>query len=125
MSKANSLGMVHLREYLVSARQRTESRAEASRREDQVLPQVRRIAEALRERGIIVAFNRGLSKFKIDMALTIPEMGNRWLVAVLFDSEEWSERPLAIDRDALPVTILEKVMKWQRVARVWMPSLRT
>lgn len=124
MSKANSLGMVHLREYLVSARQRTESRAEASRREDQVLPQVRRIADALRDRGIIVAFNRGLSKFKVDMALTTPEMGNRWLVAVLFDTEEWSERPLAIDRDALPVTILEKVMKWQRVARVWMPSLR-
>jgi hypothetical protein len=45
-------------------------------------------------------------------------------VAVLFDSEEWSKRPLAIDRDALPVTVLENVMKWQRVARVWMPSLR-
>jgi len=124
MSNAHSLGMVHLREYLMSARNRSENRGEASQREGQVLPQVKRIAEVLRDRGIIVGFNRGLSKFKIDMALTLPQMGNRWLVAVLFDSEEWSERPLAIDRDALPVTILEKVMKWQRVARVWMPSLR-
>lgn len=124
MRNANSLGMVHLREYLVAARNRSENRAEASQREVQVLPQVRRIADSLRDRGIIVGFSRGLSKFKIDMALTLPHMVNRWFVAVLFDSEEWSERPLAIDRDALPVTILEKVMKWQRVARVWMPSLR-
>ena len=57
---------------------------------------------------------------KIVKALALPQMGDRWPVAVLFDSEEWSERPLAIDRDALPVTIFEKVMKWQRVARVWM-----
>jgi len=124
MASASPLGMVHLREYLVSARNRTENRAESSQRQDEVLPQVKRIAEALHDRGIVVGFNRGLSKFKIDMALTLPEMGDSWLVAVLFDSEEWSGRPLAIDRDALPAIILEKVMKWQRVARVWMPSLR-
>ena len=124
MASASALGMVHLREYLFAARNRIENRAVVSQTEDQVLPQVKRIAEELRSRGIIVGFNRGLSKFKIDMALTLPEMGNRWLVAVLFDSEEWSKRPLAIDRDALPVTVLENVMKWQRVARVWMPSLR-
>ena len=49
-----------------------------------------------------------MSKFKIDMAITTPEMEGRWLVAALFDSEEWSERPLVIDRDALPETILTK-----------------
>ena len=124
MGNANSLGMVHLRNYLSAARDRTEDRVQASKLEEAVLPQVARIADTLRERGLIVAFNRGLSKFKIDMAITTPEMGDLWLVAVLFDSEEWSERPLAIDRDALPVTILEHVMRWQRVARVWMPSLR-
>lgn len=58
------------------------------------------------------------------MALTLPEFDEKWLVAVLFDGEEWSERPLAIDRDALPVIVLENVMSWRRVARVWMPSLR-
>ena len=124
MSKATSEGMVHFREYLVAARNRSENRPAVSRSQGQVLPQVKQIAAALGDRGITVAFNRGLSKFKIDMALTLPEMGDRWLVAVLFDSEEWSERPLAIDRDALPAIILEKVMKWQRIARVWMPSLR-
>jgi hypothetical protein len=58
------------------------------------------------------------------MALSLPEFGDKWLVAVLFDGEEWSERPLAIDRDALPIMVLEGVMSWRRVARVWMPSLR-
>ena len=124
MGNANSLGMVHLRNYLSAARDRAADREEAKELEDAVLPQVKHIADTLRDRGLIVAFNRGMSKFKIDMAITTPEMGDRWLVAALFDSEEWSERPLAIDRDALPVMILENVMKWQRVVRVWMPSLR-
>ena len=124
MGNATSLGMSHLRDYLIAARNRSERSEISDNHEGLVLPQVQRIADVLRERGIVVAFNRGMSKFKIDMALTLPHLNNRWLVAVLFDSEEWSERPLAIDRDALPITILEKVMNWQRVARVWMPSLR-
>lgn len=124
MGNANSLGMVHLREYLNSARARSAERAEAHQLEQAHLPQVQHIADALRERGLIVTLNRGMSKFKIDMAITTPEMEGRWLVAALFDSEEWSERPLVIDRDALPETILTKIMRWQRVVRVWMPSLR-
>jgi|694.fasta_scaffold43490_2 hypothetical protein len=124
MKNATSLGMNHLRDYLSAARNRSEKSEVSNEGDGLVLPQVKRIADALRERGIVVAFNRGMSKFKVDLALTLPHLNNKWLVAVLFDSEEWSERPLAIDRDALPVTILENVMKWQRVARVWMPSLR-
>jgi hypothetical protein len=89
-----------------------------------VTPQIAQVAEKLRERGVKVEVGMGLSNFKIDMALTLQEFGDRWLVAVLFDGEEWSERPLAIDRDALPIIVLENVMNWRRVVRVWMPSLR-
>lgn len=130
MSAAKSLGMVHLREYLTAAKRIQGVRDSSERTQRQISsgykchPQVARVADRLRERGIIVEVGRGLSNFKIDLALTLPEMGDEWLVAVLFDGEEWSERPLAIDRDALPVAVLENVMSWRRVARVWMPSLR-
>ena len=124
MSGAKSLGMIHLREYLKSSRRREVRERPVGSKESIVAPQIAHVAERLRERGIKVEVGRGLSNFKIDMALTLPEFGDKWLVAVLFDGEEWSERPLAIDRDALPVMVLEGVMSWRRVARVWMPSLR-
>ena len=124
MGSAKSLGMVHLREYLKAARRREARERMAGSGQYVVTPQIAQVAERLRERGIKVEVGMGLSNFKIDMALTLPEFGEKWLVAVLFDGEEWSERPLAIDRDALPVIVLEGVMSWRRVARVWMPSLR-
>jgi len=116
--------MIHLREYLKAARRREGHERMLSGGNDIISPQIEQVAERLRERGIKVEIGRGLSNFKIDMALTLPEFGDKYLVAVLFDGEEWSERPLAIDRDALPIMVLEGVMSWRRVARVWMPSLR-
>jgi len=124
MGAAKSLGMVHLREYLKSARRREAREQVVGSRDYPTTPQIVQVAERLRERGIKVEIGLGLSNFKIDLALTLPELGDKWLVAVLFDGEEWSERPLAIDRDALPIMVLENVMSWRRVARVWMPSLR-
>jgi hypothetical protein len=124
MGSAKSLGMVHLREYLKAARRREARERMVSSGQYAVTPQIAQVAERLRDRGVKVEVGMGLSNFKIDMALTLPEFGEKWLVAVLFDGEEWSERPLAIDRDALPVIVLEGVMSWRRVARVWMPSLR-
>jgi hypothetical protein len=124
LSAAKSLGMVHLREYLKAARRRESRDSSAQSTRYVTTPQIQQLAERLRERGIVVEVGLGLSNFKIDLALTLPELGEKWLVAVLFDSEEWSERPLAIDRDALPSIVLEGVMSWRRVARVWMPALR-
>lgn len=124
MEGARSLGMVHLRDYLKVARRREARERMPGSGQYSLTPQIAHVAEKLRERGIKVEVGLGLSNFKIDMALTLPEFGDNWLVAVLFDGEEWSERPLAIDRDALPVIVLENVMNWRRVARVWMPALR-
>jgi KaiC/GvpD/RAD55 family RecA-like ATPase len=124
MRLAKSLGMVHLRDYLIAARRREARERAASSGQYSVTPQIAQVAEKLRERGVKVEVGMGLSNFKIDMALTLQEFEDRWLVAVLFDGEEWSERPLAIDRDALPIIVLENVMNWRRVVRVWMPSLR-
>jgi hypothetical protein len=124
MASAKSLGMVHLREYLKAARRRENRDRPLSPARYAVAPQIAEVARRLRERGLTVEEGMGLSNFKIDMALTLPEFGDKWLVAVLFDGEQWSERPLAIDRDAVPMTVLQGVMGWRRVARVWMPSLR-
>lgn len=124
MGGAKSLGMVHLREYLKSARRRSARDQVLDLNKVALTPQMLQIADKLRERGIKVEVGLGLSNFKVDMALTLPEFGDTWLVAVLFDGVEWSERPLAIDRDALPTIVLEEVMSWRKVARVWMPSLR-
>jgi len=124
MADAKSLGMVHLREYLRAAEMRATRRKSLSTAPYSILPQVKIISDRLEQRGIKVQIGHGLSNFKIDLALTLPELGDKWLVAVLFDGEEWSQRPLAIDRDALPVTVLENVMNWRRVARVWMPAIR-
>jgi hypothetical protein len=124
MNAAKTLGMIHLREYLKAARRRESRERMMGGAKEVITPQIEQVAVRLRERGIKVEIGRGLSNFKIDMALTLPEFGDKWLVAVLFDGEEWSERPLAIDRDALPIMVLEGVMNWRRVARVWMPSLR-
>jgi hypothetical protein len=121
---ATSEGMVHLREYLFSARQRSKRELVETSHEPNVAPQVREIARMLEDKGVLVKRNLGLSEFKIDLALTLPSHPDEWLVAVLIDSEKWSERSLAVDRDALPMIILEKIMRWQRVARVWVPSVR-
>lgn len=124
MSGATSLGMVHLREYLQHAARRGSGRPEIDSSKKVINQQALQIASRLEERGIKVLAGLGASKFKIDLALSLPELDGRWLVAVLIDSAEWSQRPLVVDRDALPVTILEKVMGWPRVARVWMPAWR-
>ena len=124
MGAAKSLGMVHLREYLKAARRREARERMVGSGKYVPTPQIAQVAERLEARGVKVEVGLGLSNFKIDMALSLPEFGDKWLVAVLFDGEEWSERPLAIDRDALPIIVLENVMSWRRVARVWMPSLR-
>lgn len=124
MKGANSLGMLHLKDYMFAARTRAGREQDESSSGGPVAWQVKEIADRLRSKGVIVAVNRGMSDFKIDLALTLPSHPDEWLVAAMFDSELWSRRPLAIDRDALPAIVLEKVMRWQRVTRVWMPSIR-
>ena len=94
-------------------------------RNDSAAEQGNRVADLaarLRERGLRVEVRRGMSAFKVDLALSLPELPDRWLVAVLIDGSEWNSRILVADRDALPTLILKDMMGWPRVARVWLPS---
>jgi hypothetical protein len=79
------------------------------------------IATALRERGLRVQENVGLSSFRIDIAVAGPD-DDEWLVAVLLDGPGWAARRTVFDRDALPSTVLRNAMGWARVERIWFPS---
>jgi hypothetical protein len=79
------------------------------------------ISEALKAEGIRVGERVGLSRFKVDLALgRAGEDG--WRVAVLLDGPTWAETKSTYEREVLPLTILDKVRRWQAVVRIWLPS---
>ena len=126
--RTGALGMKHLKEYLQMARAfstptRSEVAAEAPSAGSLDI-HTAQIAEALEAKGLIVSPGVGLSGFKVDIALTLPEGRDRWLVGVLLDGPQWADRPTAIDRDSLPVAVLCNKMGWKRVTRIWLPSWR-
>jgi len=126
--RTSALGMKHLKEYLQMARAfATPSRSDVAAingSTGQIDTHTDQIAKAFEAQGLIVGPGVGLSGFKVDIALTVPEARDRWLVGVLLDGQQWADRPTAIDRDSLPVAVLCNKMGWKRVARVWLPSWR-
>jgi hypothetical protein len=126
MADAKSLGMVHLYEYLQLARAAAGGSRPESNVPSPVADDLHRtlVADKLRERGLIVRVGHGLSSFKVDLAVTLPGYEDRWLVGILLDGKVWASRPLALDRDALPVNVLQNMMGWKRIARIWLPSWR-
>ena len=126
LSRATSLGMVHLYEYLKLARAASAGERPvttvASPPGDDMHREV--VAEKLRARGLIVETAIGLSSFKVDLGVTLPGFEDRRLVGILLDGQVWASRPLVLDRDALPVTVLQNMMGWTSIARVWLPSWR-
>ena len=126
MKDAKSVGMVHLRDYLEMAKRVSaglrETLAVAPLDQDDYHLDV--VAKALEARGLVIKKSFGLSSFKVDIAVTLPGFEDRWLVGVLLDGLAWGSRDLALDRDALPLTVLSKMMGWDYVARVWLPGWR-
>ncbi|GAA1799530.1 DUF4011 domain-containing protein [Planosporangium flavigriseum] len=78
------------------------------------------VAEAIRARGYEVRTGYGLSDFAVDLAVRAAG-SDRWQVAVMLDSPQWSARPTVADRDGAPA-LLRTVMGWPRVVRFWLPS---
>nr|WP_283251201.1 DUF4011 domain-containing protein [Rhabdothermincola salaria] len=125
-NRTTSVGLRHLREYLQLARDFSGQGHAATDVDTEPTDRHRReITEALRERGLRVTADLGLSSFKVDLALSLPEVGDKWLVGVLLDGPDWADRPTVIDRDALPVSVLGGMLGWPRIARVWLPSWRS
>jgi len=79
------------------------------------------IAEALRQAGLHVMSDVGLSNFRLDLVLAHPTAPDRPILPVLLDGESWRKRHTVSDRDVLPVEVLEGLMGWPSVARIWWP----
>jgi len=79
------------------------------------------VAAALRTAGLHVMSDVGLSNFRLDLVLARPESPERPILPVLLDGESWRRRSTVSDRDVLPVEVLENLMGWPTVARIWWP----
>ncbi|KAA1419202.1 DUF4011 domain-containing protein [Nocardioides humilatus] len=79
------------------------------------------IAAALQDAGLHVMSDVGLSNFRLDLVLARPENPRRPILPVLLDGESWKKRNTVSDRDVLPVEVLENLMGWPTVARIWWP----
>lgn len=79
------------------------------------------IAETLRAAGLHVMSDVGMSNFRLDLVIARADAPNRPILPVLLDGESWRQRITVSDRDVLPVEVLEGLMGWPRVARIWWP----
>jgi hypothetical protein len=80
------------------------------------------IATALRERGLVVRTDVGLSEFRVDLSVSRPVDPETPVMAVLLDGPAWARRGTVGDRDGLPVEVLGDMLRWPVVERVWLPS---
>lgn len=112
--------MAHLRGYLEMAAKGSGSGG-GSRAAGVSADQIQdSLSQALRERGLDVDVNYGLSDFVLD--IVVREQGSkRWQVAVVLDGPDWAERPTVADRDLTP-QLLETLMRWGGTIRVWLPD---
>ena len=122
VEQTQSVGIRHLRAYLELAAHGTAILEQTGART--AVPDRHRdeVAAALRERGSVVATDVGLSDFRVDLTLASSKNPEIPLVAVLLDGPGWAARRTVGDRDGLPVEVLERLMGWPRVERVWMPA---
>ncbi|WP_258725390.1 DUF4011 domain-containing protein [Cellulomonas sp. NS3] len=120
--ETQSVGIKHLRAYLDLAASRSRATTVPARRSSAVDRHREQVAEALRERGIAVRTDVGLSDFRVDLALADAAAPGRPLVAVLLDGPGWAARRTVGDRDGLPTEVLSRLLRWPAVERVWLPA---
>ncbi|MEN3268697.1 MAG: hypothetical protein V7646_5591 [Pseudonocardia sp.] len=120
--ETQSVGIRHLRAYMELAAHGAAALDGTAR--PRSLPDRHRdeIGTRLRQRGLVVETDVGLSDFRVDLTLAAPDRPQEPLVAVLLDGPGWAARRTVGDRDGLPVEVLGRLMKWPAVERVWMPS---
>lgn len=81
----------------------------------------RMLLDVLQADGIQVRENIGLSRFRIDLAVTDENSGEQFL-ALLLDGDEWTKRSTPFDRDVLPNSVM-RLIGWRRIGRVWLKSV--
>ncbi|MCZ2860041.1 DUF4011 domain-containing protein [Blastococcus sp. VKM Ac-2987] len=120
--ETSSVGIKHLRAYLDMAEQGTDVLPRSPRSAAVVDRHREQIAAALRERGLVVRTDVGLSEFRVDLSVSRAADPESPLVAVLLDGPAWARRGTVGDRDAVPVEVLGDLLRWPVVERVWLPT---
>jgi len=120
--QTSSVGIKHLRAYLDLAAYGTDALPRDARFAS--LPDRHRdeVAAALRDRGLVVRTDVGLSEFKVDLAVSLTSAPDVPVLAVLLDGPAWAKRRTVGDRDGLPVDVLGGMLRWPAVERVWLPA---
>ena len=120
--ETSSIGIKHLRAYLDLAAAGTSALERAKPRASTVDRHRDEVADSLRARGLVVHTDVGLSDFRVDISIALPEAPDRPQVAVLLDGPGWAARRTVGDRDGLPVDVLSTMLRWPAVERVWLPA---
>ncbi|TFD05523.1 DUF3320 domain-containing protein [Cryobacterium sp. TMT1-66-1] len=118
----SSVGIKHLKAYLEMADRGAAVMHDDVRRQSVVDRHRDDIAAELRGRGFAVQTDVGLSEFRVDISIADASAPDHPLVAVLLDGPNWRARLTVSDRDGLPVDVLQGLMRWPGVERVWMPE---
>lgn len=119
----NSVGVKHLRAYLESAAQHGSEAANQGVGRHAIRDVHRdAVAERLRQAGLVVTSDVGLSDFRVDLTLAHADDPDSPLVAVLLDGQSWRDRRTVMDRDGLPQSVLKGLLEWKSVERVWLPE---
>ena len=119
---ATHLGVPATVEFLKECRDAAQSNGSALRARDiSALDRFRRdLLRRLNDAGIRAIENVGLSRFRIDIAVSA-EDGDDQFLALLLDGEGWASRATPYDREILPVSIL-RLIGWRRIGRIWLKS---
>ncbi|MGE2736075.1 DUF3320 domain-containing protein [Mycolicibacterium vaccae] len=120
--ETTQVGTKHLRAYLEMAHRGVETITQGGRRNAVIDRHRDDIARALREEGLVVSADVGLSDFRVDLVIADPAEPEHPLLAVLLDGPEWYGRRTVADRDGLPVDVLSTLLNWPGVERVWLPE---
>lgn len=80
------------------------------------------VFNALKESGLPVVEEIGLSDFKVDVALLSGAKDSRAVMGILLDGPRWESRLTVSDRDCLPVELLKNRMGWPAIERIWLPD---
>jgi hypothetical protein len=118
----SSVGIKHLKAYLEMAAGGGEDTTDALPRQSIIDRHREDVASELRALGYAVHTDVGLSDFRVDITVGSADAPQQPLVAVLLDGPNWRARRTVSDRDGLPVEVLENLMRWPGVERVWLPE---
>ena len=121
LSRTRSVGMAHLKAYLEAAADASGHggvTSVATAHQPEKIQET--IAAALRERGLDVVADYGLSEFVVDIAVRDPESPH-WQVAVMLDGPRWARRTTVADRELTP-SLLDSMMGWASCERIWLPE---